>query len=110
MSAACAEPDGNNDRGITIEAGKLARLGACMFGIAHAFYLTLSTAPAHLSTLGGDAAAGAATTISTVATAAASALAPRMVAHLGRRAVFAIAALALGLPCFAVFGDNLLIA
>jgi MFS family permease len=110
MSAACAEPDGNNDRGITIEVGKLARLGACMFGIANAFYLTLSTAPAHLSTLGGDAAAGAATTISTVATAAASAFAPRMVAHLGRRAVFAIAALALGLPCFAVFGDNLLIA
>jgi len=110
MTAACAEQDGNIDQGVTIELGQLARLGACMFGIANAFYLTLSTAPAHLSSLGGDAAAGAATTISTVATAAASAFAPRMVAHLGRRAVFAIATLALGLPCFAVFGGNLVIA
>jgi predicted MFS family arabinose efflux permease len=110
MTAVCAEQDGNNDQGITIELGELARLSACMFGIANAFYLTLSTAPAHLSSLGGDAAAGAATTISTVATAAASAFAPRLVAHLGRRAVFAIAALALGLPCFAVFGSSLAIA
>jgi len=111
MSAEGAEPEGNNNNhGTTIEVRKLARLGACMFGIANAFYLTLSSAPTHLWSMGGDTAAGAATTISTVATAAASAVAPRMVAHLGRRAVFAIAALALGLPCFAVFGGNLMIA
>jgi len=110
MSAGSAEPKHGNDHERTIEPGKLVRLSACMFGIANAFYLTLSSAPMHLSTLGGDAAAGAATTISTLATAAASAFAPRMVSHLGRRLVFAIAALALGLPCFAVFGDDLLIA
>jgi len=110
MTATRAEQDSTNYQGLTIELGQLARLGACMFGIANAFYLTLSTAPAHLSGLGGDAAAGAATTISTLATAAASAFAPRMVAQLGRRAVFAVAASALGLPCFALFGDNLVIA
>jgi MFS family permease len=110
MSPGCAKTECNNEHGMTIEAGKLARLGACMFGIANAFYLTLSSAPTHLSTMGGDTAAGAATAVSAVATAAASAFAPRLVAQLGRRAVFAIAALALGLPCFAVFGGNLLIA
>jgi MFS family permease len=111
MSSERAQPeDGTNDQGITIEIGKLARLGGCMFGIANAFYLTLSSAPMHLSAVGGDTAAGAATTISTAATAAASAFAPRMIARLGRRAVFAIAALALGLPGFAVFGSDVLIA
>ena len=54
MTATRAEQDSTNYQGLTIELGKLARLGACMFGIANAFYLTLSTAPAHLSGLGGD--------------------------------------------------------
>src|SRR5581483_5234158 len=70
--------------------GKLARLGACMFGIANSFYLTLSAAPSHLATLGGDAAAGSATTVATFATVAASLMAPRLVTLVGRRMVFGI--------------------
>lgn len=94
----------------SIETRGLVRLGACMFGIACGFYLTLSTAPAHLSVLGGDIAAGAATTISTFLTALSSVFAPRLVARFGRRAVFVSAAVGLGLPCFMLFGSSLTLA
>src|SRR5690348_3483218 len=93
-----------------IETNGLVRLGACMFGIACAFYLTLSTAPVHLSVLGGDVAAGAATTISTFLTALTSVFAPKLVARFGRRAVFVSAAIGLGLPCFMLFGPSLALA
>lgn len=99
---------GSSER--SIETNGLARLGACTFGIACAFYLTLSTAPAHLSVLGGDVAAGAATTISTFLTALSSLSAPRLVARFGRRAVFVLAAAGLGLPCFMLFGPSLALA
>ena len=58
------------------QAGALVRLGACIFAIACTFYLTLSSAPAHLALLGGDAAAGAATTLFTFATVVSTLLAP----------------------------------
>lgn len=93
-----------------IETSGLVRLGACMFGIACAFYLTLSTAPAHLAVLGGDIAAGAATTISTFLTVLSSVFAPRLVARFGRRAVFVSAVVGLGLPCFMLFGPSLTLA
>lgn len=99
-----------HDQPMRVSAANLARLGACMFGIANSFYLTLSTAPAHLSTLGGDAAAGAATTVSTFATVLSLFFAPRLVSVAGRRTVFAFAAMALGFPCVAVFGNSLAIA
>lgn len=92
------------------QAGALVRLGACIFAIACTFYLTLSSAPAHLALLGGDAAAGAATTLFTFATVVSSLLAPGLVARFGRRAVFMVAAIGLGLPCFAVFGASLALA
>jgi len=92
------------------QAGALVRLGACIFAIACTFYLTLSSAPAHLALLGGDAAAGAATTLFTFSTVVSSLLAPGLVARFGRHAVFAVAAIGLGLPCFAVFGASLALA
>ena len=91
-------------------ASQLLGLGACTFGIACTFYLTLSSGPAHLATLGGESAAGAATTVSTFATVASSLIAPKLIARWGRRVVFAIAAIALGFPCLALFGNSLAIA
>jgi len=88
----------------------LVRLGSCIFGIACAFYLTLSSVPAHLALLGGDAAAGVATFIFTFATVVSSLLAPRLLGLFGRRAVFAAAAIGLGMPCFVVFGTSLALA
>ncbi|MGN6529642.1 MAG: MFS transporter [Burkholderiaceae bacterium] len=90
--------------------GPFLRLAACNFGIATAFYLTLSSGPTHLARLGGDAAAGSATSVSAFATAAASLAAPALIARLGRRVVFALAALALALPCGLLFGSSLALA
>ncbi|NLR99852.1 MFS transporter [Rhizobium sp. P38BS-XIX] len=89
---------------------QLGGLGACTFGIATTFYLTLSSGPAHVAALGGEPAAGAVTTISTFATVGATLLATKLVALLGRRIVFALATLALGLPCIMLFGTSLYLA
>lgn len=84
-------------------------LSGLMLAAMSGFYLLLSAVPAHSAALGGDFAAGLATSMLMATTIAGELCAPRIIAWLGRRTAMIAALLVLALPAPASFSESLML-
>jgi predicted MFS family arabinose efflux permease len=107
MATIAAEaPIENSPREPILTPATLA-LSGLMVASMSSFYLLLSAVPAHVAALGGDLAAGFATSALMATTIIGELAAPRMIARFGRRAAMAIALLVLAIPCLFTFSGSL---
>lgn len=82
-------------------------LSGLMLASMSSFYLLLSAVPAHAAALGGELAAGLATSGLMATTIAGELAAPRLIARFGRRSAIAAALLVLALPSLSSFSASL---
>lgn len=96
-------------RAETVLTPSALALSGLMLAAMSGFYLLLSAVPAHSATLGGDFAAGLATSALMATTIAGELCAPRIIAWLDRRTAMMAALLILALPAPASFSDSLVL-
>lgn len=82
-------------------------LSGLMIAAMSGFYLLLSAVPAHIAALGGDFAAGLATSALMATTIAGELLAPRIIVRSGRGRAMILALLVLAVPSLTSFSGNI---
>ena len=90
-----------------IHTRPMLALAGTMVAAMSSFYLLFSAEPVHAARLYGDFAAGLATGSLMATTIVGELLAPRLIAHLGRRHALMVALVILALPSLAAFSTSL---
>jgi len=107
MSMAATATPARGDRSTAILPPAMLTLAGMMLAAMGSFYLLLSAIPAHAAALGGASAAGLSTGALMATTIVGEAIAPQMIARVGRCRALAAALFTMALPCLATFSTSL---